>query len=124
MNASILLKFNGNIWLQGCGRIVPALKARLWPRYTIFDISGGNIIRALLSIAARIIEFKTSARMAMGGPHYRCLEDAFSPDSVVTEFPFSNSLPGVDLGLIFHVYEFGLIDDDPLLRLSWHRRNY
>ena len=124
MNAPILLKFNGNIGFQGNGRIVPALKGRLWPRYAIYDISGGHIIRSLRSIVAQIIESTTSARMAMGGPHYRCLEDAFSPDSVVTEFPFSNSLPGVDLGLIFHVYEFGLIDDDPLLRLSWHRRNY
>jgi hypothetical protein len=31
---------------------------------------------------------------------------------LVTEFPFSNSLPGIDLGPIFHFYEFGLIDDE------------
>lgn len=122
MTASILLKFNGNIWLQGNGRIVPALNAGLWPRYTI--ISGGHIVRSLRSIAAQIIESTTSARMAMIAPIVAASKIRFRQIPLVTEFLFSDSLPGVDLGPIFHFYEFGLIDNDPLLRLSWHRRNY
>ena len=106
MTASILLKFNGNIWLQGNGRIVPALKGRLWPRYaiydirytiydiryTIYDISGGHIIRSLRSIAAQIIESTTSARMARGGLIRAASKIRFRQISLVTEFLFSNAL--------------------------------
>jgi hypothetical protein len=86
----------------GSGRIVPALKARLWPRYTIFDISGGHIIRVLRSIAAQIIESKMSARMAMEVLIIAAWKIRFCQIPFVTEFLFSNSLPGVDLGLIFY----------------------
>ena len=91
---------------------------------TIYDISGGQIIRSLRSIASQIIESTTSARMAMMGLIIAGLKIRFRQIPLVTEFLFSDSLPGVDLGLIFQFYELGLIDDDPLLRLSWHRRNY
>ena len=85
--------------------------------------SGDHIIRALRSIASQIIESAKFAGMAMRALIVAASKIRFRQISLVTEFLFSNSLPGVDLGLIFHFYEFCLIDDDPLLRLR-HRRNY
>jgi len=87
---------------RGMVEIVPALKAGLWPRYTI--ISGGHIVRSLRSIAAQIIESTTSARMAMIAPIVAASKIRFRQIPLVTEFLFSDSLPGVDLGPIFHFY--------------------